>query len=258
MVTTTKKATVTKVTDAWEFQVADLLPMQRELQRLAAIAVKRIAESTGGVVYGKLLISLDYVHPRRNKISGHFSKRGWMDAEGNHIASIGINPYDLGDMTHATIFGVILHEVIHFVSSFTENKILFGFKKSTNIKLYPDGYTSDTTNGGKYHGPSFAKVTGMVPWLECFKHSDSTVGNATRLSESGIKAASKILKPGIFDGLHKQMEEPSTKSKSQYVGYVCQLDGCQFAIQVSGGIVKAIDEGTQRISEHCNMDMVKK
>jgi len=236
------------------YELVDTVPMQKELQRLADRAVEHVTKSTGGVVHGKLLIQLDYIYPRRDVVTGHFSKKGWRDNDGD-VATIAINPYDMANMTDAQRFGVILHEAIHFVASFTENKILFGFKKNPK-STDGDGYSKDTTDGGRYHGPQFQKVAGMVTWLEVFKVDTARVGSSTKLSAAGIKHADKIVTKGIFNGLHKVLEPKSEKKGSQYVGYRCQ--DCDFSSQVSGGIAKAIDSGAQVISQHCGLDMVKK
>ena len=238
-----------------KYKVLDLIPMQRELQRLTNISVDHVVKATGAVTRGDLLTSLDYTYSRRESVNAHFQRGGLVDKNGQRVSCIAINPYDLANTTDAEREGIILHEVVHFVASFTENKILFGFKKNAKS---PDGYSNDTSNQGRYHNPNFAKVAGMVPWLECFKSENPKVGYTTKLSDKGIKAVAKIVKPGIFDGLHKAIEPKTAKSAGQYVGYVCQDEECKFSSQVSGGLVKAIDNGEEYISQHCGMDMVKK
>lgn len=239
--------------NAPEYQLINLIPIQTELQKIADVAVNHVRESTGGVVYGNLLISLDYVHSRRSVVHGHYSKKSWVDGKGREIACIAINPYDIGNRTGAEVFGTIVHEAVHHGNSFTENKILFGFPKSPKTA---DGYTSDTSNQGRYHGPNFKKVVDVVPWLDCVK--DTEVGHVTELSAAGIKAAEKLLIPGIFDGLHKVLEPKSAKRGSQYVSYRCADEACKFSSQVSGGLAKAIDNGEEDISQHHGSDMVKK
>lgn len=232
--------------------------MQRELQRLADVAIKHVAEATGGVAYGAILIDLDVKHSMREKTLGTFGDGTWETAGGKAIPSIGINPYSLAELDHREIFRLILQGAIYFVASFTENKILFGFQPSTNLELYPDGYTKVTTNQGRYHGPKFLQLASKIPWLECVKHSDPKIGYTTRLSEAGIKAATKLLKTGIFDGLHKVLEPKSAKRGSQYVSYRCADEACKFSSQVSGGIAKAIDNGEETISQHHGLDMIQK
>lgn len=259
MVTITKKATVTKVADASDVEVQGLHLKQKELQRLLGLSIKHVAEATGAVAYGTVVISLDAKHSMRSKAAGMFSEDGWQTSDGKSISAIGINPYMLGELSEEDIFRLCLEGALFFLSSFTENKILWSFPASTNSKLYPDGYVKITTDGGRYRGPRFLQVASKIPWLECVKDTNTpSVGYITKLSEAGIKAASKILKLGIFDGLHKQMEEPSTKSKSQYVGYVCQLDGCKYAVQISQGIIKGVNDGTidGGIGTHHGMDYV--
>ena len=259
--TTATKTTTKRTPKQSAYELIDLVPLQKELQKYAKLAVDHVSNATGGMVRGQLLISLDYQHTRRDSLHGHFHITGWMK-DGNYIATIAINPYDLANRTGAEIFGTVLHEAIHFVCSFTENKIVFGFRKSTNLKLHPDGYESDTSRGGRYHGKHFKVVASIVPWLECFKIEDAVaagkIGHATKLSAIGIKAAAKIVTTGIFDGLHKVIEPKATKKSTQYVGYICQEDGCKFSSQVSGGIATAIDTGTEDISQHHGLDMVKK
>ena len=210
-------------------EAVDLVPLQREVQRVFDAVRDVIDADLGDLIRptGRVVVNVEVRNGSRERRSGtfaYFAEQRWADTKGagrEALHQIAISPYFLGRPVADTV-GTFAHEYLHLVAT------------TNGIK--------DTSRQGRFHNKAFGGLVALT-WLLDEGERSKTIGVTTKASEKCKTWTLEELQPD-FGTVVKVLEAPNPKKPPTTVRLECPE--CGFKATVS---IKSFDDGFRPLCE---------